>query len=78
MEIVIYVLAGLFLLLALGMLLGYYRTRHPGLVLMASCYGTASVLSVMLMHWWPLVAGFVLAWMLRMMGLDPGPGSAKQ
>ena len=78
MEIVIYVLAGLFLLLALGMLLGYYRTRHPGLVLMASCYGTASVLSVMLMHWWPLVAGFVLAWILRMMGLDPGPGSKEQ
>jgi hypothetical protein len=78
MEIVIYVFAGLFLLLALGMLLGYYRTRHPGLVLMASCYGTASVLSVMLMHWWPLVAGFVLAWILRMMGLDPGPGSKEQ
>ena len=78
MEIVIYVFAGLFLLLALGMLLGYYRTRHPGLVLMASCYGTASVLSVMLMHWWPLVGGFVLAWMLRMMGLDPGPGSKER
>jgi hypothetical protein len=45
---------------------------------MASCYGTGSVLSVMLMHWWPLVAGFVVAWMLRMMGLDPGPGSKEQ
>lgn len=78
MEIVIYVVAGLFLLLALGLLFGYYRTRHPGLVLMASCYGTASVLSVMFMHWWPLVAGFVLAWLLRMMGLDPGPGSKEQ
>lgn len=74
MEIFVYVFAGLFLLLALGLIFGYYRTRHPGLVLMASCYGTASVLSVMLMDWWPLVAGFVLAWMMRMMGLDPGPG----
>ena len=78
MEIVIYIIAGLFLLLAVGLLFGYYRTRYPGLVLMASCYGTASVLSVMLMHWWPLVAGFVLAWMLRMMGLDPGPGSKER
>jgi uncharacterized membrane protein len=73
MDIVIYVFAGLFLLLALGLIFGYFRTRHPGLVLMASCYGTGAVLAVMLMHWWPLVAGFVLAWMLRMMGLDPGP-----
>jgi hypothetical protein len=78
MEIVIYVFAGLFFLLALGLIFGYYRTRHPGLVLMASCYGTASVLSVMLMHWWPLMAGFVLAWMLRAMGMDPGPGSKEQ
>ena len=61
MDIVIYAFAGLFLLLALGLIFGYYRTRHPGLVLMASCYGTAAVLSVMLVDWWPLVAGFVIA-----------------
>lgn len=78
MEIVIYVIAGLFLLLALGLAFGYCRTRHAGLALMASCYGTASVLSVMLMHWWPLAVGFVLAWMLRAMGLDPGRGDREQ
>ena len=66
--------AGLFLLLALGLIFTYYRTRHPGLVLMASCYGTASVLSVLMMQWWPLVAGLVLAWLMRAMGMDPGPG----
>jgi hypothetical protein len=26
---------------------------------------------VVLMHWWPLVAGFVLVWVLRFLGLDP-------
>ena len=78
MEIVLYVFAGLFLLLSLTLIFAYYRTRHPGLVLMASTYGTAAVLSVLLMHWWPLVAGFVLAWLLRMMGMDPGPGSKEQ
>ena len=78
MDIVIYVFAGLFLLLALGLLFGYYRTRHPGLVLMASCYGTASVLSVLLMDWWPLVAGFVLAWVLRLLGLEPPNTQSKQ
>jgi len=24
-----------------------------------------------LTHWWPLVAGFVLVWLLRLLGLDP-------
>jgi hypothetical protein len=24
-----------------------------------------------LTHWWPLVAGFVLVWVLRLLGLDP-------
>ena len=78
MEIVIYSFAGLFLALSLTLIFAYYRTRHPGLVLLASTYGTAAVLSFMLMHWWPLLAGFVLAWLLRMMGMDPGPGATKQ
>ena len=78
MEILIYIFAGLLFVFALMLLFAYYRTRHPGLVLMASCYGSGSVLSVMLMHWWPLVAAFALAWMMRMMGLDPGPGSKEQ
>jgi hypothetical protein len=78
MDIFIYVFAGLFLLLALGLIFGYFRTRHPGLVLIASCYGTGSVLSVMLMHWWPLAAGFALAWMMRAMGMDPGPSEGPE
>jgi hypothetical protein len=78
MAILIYIFAGLFFVLALLLLFAYYRTRHPGLVLMASCYGTGAVLSVMLMHWWPLVVAFVLAWIMRMMGLDPGPGRKEQ
>jgi hypothetical protein len=27
----------------------------------------------MFMAWWPLAIGFALAWVLRLMGLDPGP-----
>ena len=29
------------------------------------------VLALALPHWWPLVAGFVLVWMLKLLGLEP-------
>ena len=73
MTIVIYIFSGLFILLSLALLFAYYRARQPGLALMSSVYGTTGILALMLMHWWPLAAGFVLAWVLRLLGLDPGP-----
>jgi uncharacterized protein HemY len=76
MNLVIYIFAGLFIVLTLALLFAYYRTRQPGLVLIATTYGSAAALSLMFMEWWPLVAGFALAWVLRLMGMDPGPGGA--
>ena len=73
MNVVIYIVSALFVVLTLALLFAYYRARHPGLVLMSSTYGSVAVLALMLMEWWPLVAGFVLAWVLRLMGLDPKP-----
>lgn len=73
-NIVIYLFAGIFILLSVALVFAWYRARHPGLILMSSTYGSAAVLALMLMEWWPLVAGFALAWVLRLMGLDPGPG----
>ena len=29
-------------------------------------------LAIALMHWWPLVVGYILAWILKLLGLDPG------
>ena len=72
MNIVIYIIAGLFIVLSLMLLFAYYRTRQPSMVLMSSTYGTTAILALMLMHWWPLLAGFAVAWALRLMGLDPG------
>ncbi len=72
MDLFIYIMSGLFILLALALLFAYYRTRQPGLVLMSSTYGSAAILALMLTHWWPLAAGFGLAWVLRLLGLDPG------
>jgi len=74
MSVVIYIFSGLFILLAAAIGFGWYRTRHPGLVLMAATYGAAGMLALVYMTWWPLLVGFVLVWLLRLMGLEPVHG----
>jgi len=71
MQIIIYFFAASFVFLAAALLLTYKRTKHYGVFLLALAYGAAAVLAVVLTHWWPLVAGFVLVWLLRLFGLDP-------
>ena len=71
MIYIIYVLAGLFIVLSCAMLYAYYRGRNFGLFIMGVTYGTSGVLALTLPHWWPLVAGFVLVWLLKLLGLEP-------
>ena len=71
MVYVIYFFAGVFILLAAGMFFAYYRTRHFGLFIMGTTYAASGLLALALPHWWPLVTGFVLVWVLRMLGLEP-------
>jgi len=73
---VIYIVSGLFIVLALGLAFAYYRTKHYGLIVMAFAYGASAGLALSIMHWWPLVAGLVLAWLLRLLGLDPWHNSS--
>ena len=68
---VVYLFAGLFLVLALGLVLTYYRTRHAGSLIMAVAYAASAIAAIAYVHWAPLVAGFVIAWIFRFMGLDP-------
>jgi hypothetical protein len=72
MSIVIYVLAALSILLAIGGLSAYSQTKHLGLLLSSIVSIGFSVLAIVLVHWWPLVAGFTANWGLRLLGLDPG------
>jgi hypothetical protein len=72
MNILIYIVSGLFIVLSLGLTIAYYRTRHHGLLLMAAAYGTSASLALFNGHWWPLLVGFALAWMFRFLGYDPG------
>ncbi len=71
MEIIIYFFAASFVFMAGALLLTYKRTGHYGALLLAIAYGASAGLAIVLTHWWPLVAGFVLVWVLRLLGLDP-------
>ncbi len=71
MEIIIYFFAASFIFMALALMITYKRTRHYGVFLMGLTYGASAVVAIVLTHWWPLVAGFVLVWLLRLAGLDP-------
>ncbi len=59
MEIIIYIFAASFVFMAAALMLTYKRTRHYGVFLLGLAYAISAVLAVVLMHWWPLVAGFV-------------------
>lgn len=72
MLIMQYLVSAVFVLLAAGLLLTWWRTRHHGAMLLALVYLLAAVLSLLMRDWWPLAIGFLSAWALRLMGLDPG------
>jgi hypothetical protein len=71
MIYVIYFFSAGFVLIAAFMLFAYYRSRHFGLFIMATTYASSGLLALSVSHWWPLVTGFVLVWLLRFMGLEP-------
>jgi hypothetical protein len=71
MEMIIYFFAASYVFMGAALMLTYKRTRHYGVFLLALAYAISAVLAVVLMHWWPLAAGFVLVWVLRFLGMDP-------
>ncbi len=71
MIYVIYLVGGFFILLSLPMLYVFYRKQHFGTFLMGVCYGLSGLLAISLPHWWPLLVGFVMVWLLRLLGLEP-------
>jgi len=71
MRLVIYIFSVLFAVMSVGLFINYYRSRKVGMLLMGLVYGNAAGLALVIMHWWPLIAGFILAWVLRILGFDP-------
>jgi len=71
MDIVIYILAGISILLALGGLASYSASKHVGLLLSSIISIAFAITAIALPHWWPLLASFAANWGLRLLGLDP-------
>jgi hypothetical protein len=71
MQIIIYLFAASFVFMAGALFVNYKRTRNYGVFLLGIAYAASAILAVVLMHWWPLAAGFALVWVLRFLGLDP-------
>jgi hypothetical protein len=76
MEILIYIFSAVFVMLAAALVFTWWRERHIGALLLAMTYLIAAGLSVFLDEWYPLAIGFLSAWSLRLMGLDPGGPAA--
>jgi hypothetical protein len=71
MVILIYAFSAIFIFLAMVLLFTYHRTRHHGIFLLAVTYGLSAVLALVVMRAWPLLLGFIFAWVLRLMGMEP-------
>ena len=72
MDYIIYVLSGISIILALGCFVGYLYSKHIGLLLSSFVSVGFSITAIYLVQWWPLAVGFIINWVLRLMGLDPG------
>jgi hypothetical protein len=80
MIYVVSILGGFYVFLSLAMLYVFYREQHFGTFLMAITYGLSGLLAITLPHWWPLIVGFVMVWLLRLMGMEqsiPAPEDGK-
>ena len=71
MKWIIYVFAFLFIAMGLAVFYAYSRNKHNGLLLMGATYTASAILALVIMEWWPLVAGFALVWIMRAMGMEP-------
>jgi hypothetical protein len=71
MIYVTYVVAGVFIALSFAMLYVFYRSAHTGMFILGLTYASSGLIAILLGEWWPLVAGYALVWVLKLLGLEP-------
>lgn len=71
MDIVLKVIQVFFYLLASCLFLGFIFSRHLGTLFASVIFGGGAYASFIQDSWWPLLAAFAVAWVLRLLGLDP-------
>ena len=72
MSILIYCLASLSIVLAIGGLVSFGQTRHVGLLLSSLISIFFSGLAIHNVEWWPLIVGLITNWGVRIIVGDPG------
>lgn len=70
MVILLYFVSSLFIVLGFLMLFTYRRTKRWEFVLLSFVYSGSGLAAGYSMQWWPLIAGFVTAWLLKFAGYD--------
>jgi hypothetical protein len=69
--ILLYFFSSLFIVIGFMMLFAFHRTRRWELVMLSFVYSSSGLAAGYSMQWWPLIAGFVVAWLLKLAGYDP-------
>lgn len=71
MQYLLYAVQIIFYILTVGLIINFLYSRKIRALVMATVYGSTAVLSFYMLSWLPLAVGFVLAWILRFLGLEP-------
>ena len=71
LTILLYFVASVFIVLGFMMLFAFRRSRRWELVLMSFIYSGSGIASAYSLDWWPVIAGFIVAWLLKLAGFDP-------
>ena len=71
MKFIVYALAVVSIILAIGGLAAYSKTKQIGLLISSIVSISFSVAAITIAEWWPLLVGFTINWILRLAGLDP-------
>ena len=71
MEILLYIIAGLFALLGIGIWITAAKTKHLGHILGGLCYLCGAIGAFILTSWWPLLISFLLSFIIRTIFGDP-------
>lgn len=75
MKIALYIINGIFVVMGLGVLSSYAKSKRLGLLLAGIVFLASAMASAFLDSWLPLLIGFLVLWGLRFVGFDPRAGS---
>ncbi len=71
MVILLYFVCSVFIVIGFLMLFSFHRTRRWEFVLLSFVYAGSGLAAGYSLKWWPIVAGLVVAWLLKFAGYDP-------